>query len=180
MFPIKCAILSWFRCLSSLCLLTLNGCGFSPLYAPDHCGHSILAATKIELIEDREGQYLRNALLDLMTPRGAPRAPRYALKIILTEGRTDANVRKDATTRRTQVSYTAAIALTDRTSNTTVYKDTLRSDAAYSVASHSEFATFPATVADGNARDRALDLLAFEIYTALSSYLTVEKGVTCE
>lgn len=65
-------------------VLALGGCGFRPLYATHADGSSAAAglrAVEIDLIPDRNGQILRNALLDRFYGDGGPTSSRYRLTI---------------------------------------------------------------------------------------------------
>jgi LPS-assembly lipoprotein len=69
--------------------LGLAGCGFRPLYAPNMAGHggavsAELAAVKVGLVPDRNGQLLRRALERRLNPSGTGTAPRYDLTLSLT------------------------------------------------------------------------------------------------
>ncbi len=76
----------------------LAGCGFEPLYVQRKTAGSWyfggktdvsitteMAKIKVEPIADRFGQQVRNELLDLLTPKGAPKNPSYRLKAKLAE-----------------------------------------------------------------------------------------------
>lgn len=66
-------------------VLALGGCGFRPLYATHSDGSSAAAglrAVAIDLIPDRNGQILRNALLDRFYGDGGPTSSRYRLTIV--------------------------------------------------------------------------------------------------
>ena len=102
-----------------LILLFLAGCGFSPLYVERESGSkwyynakfdtSIveeMQQVKVEPIADRFGQQLRNNLLDSLTPKGAPKHPKYRLFVKLTSKRTyDQALRQDITATRRMVVY---------------------------------------------------------------------------
>jgi LPS-assembly lipoprotein len=74
----------------ALCLFIVS-CGFQPLYVQHKSGSwysnksydtSItdeMSQIKISSIKDRFGQQLRNELLDLLTPKGSPKNPKYRL-----------------------------------------------------------------------------------------------------
>ena len=78
---------------------SLGACGFHPLYGDRSIGAVStvdLAAVQIDLIRDREGQMLRNELLDRFQPRGgtveffsSDPAARMSGKAALTTGSDD-------------------------------------------------------------------------------------------
>lgn len=75
-----------------LLISTLVGCGFEPLYVEkkhnnrwyyggdfDTSISQEMQQVKVEPIANRFGQMLRNQLLDLLTPKGMPKKPKYRL-----------------------------------------------------------------------------------------------------
>src|SRR5690242_7641602 len=72
---------------AALLLLALAGCGFRPLYgtrAADPYVGPEMGGIYISPLPDRDGQLVRNALLDRIDPKGEPQQPRYRLDIKLT------------------------------------------------------------------------------------------------
>ncbi len=67
-----------FRLIFSLLALSLfTACGFQPLYGERTQNAQVsgkLAATYILPIDGRDGQIVRNELMDLITPKGIPAA----------------------------------------------------------------------------------------------------------
>lgn len=81
-----------------LLVLALCGCGFEPLYVEkkhdnmwyyggdfDTSISQEMAQISIEPISQRFGQIMRNELIDLLTPKGTPKSPKYRLFVHLTE-----------------------------------------------------------------------------------------------
>lgn len=79
-------------------ILMLSACGFEPLYVQKKHNNlwyfggdfdtsivNDMAKIKVEPIEQRFGQQIRNQLLDLLTPKGAPKKPKYRLYVELVE-----------------------------------------------------------------------------------------------
>lgn len=102
-----------------LLLLALGGCGFEPLYvekkhnnmwyydgAFDTSIAEQMSQVKIQPISERFGQNIRNELLDLLTPKGAPKQPKYRLYVDL-DSRivSDQALRSDITATRKMVKY---------------------------------------------------------------------------
>ncbi|WP_291299114.1 hypothetical protein [Elioraea sp.] len=97
-------------------LLTVGACGFRPLYgeAPQGAAASTasgdLAATRVALIADREGQLLRQALVqNLGSDRGAPAL--YELLVRVQVRREQLAVQQDQTETRNRVSAVAEFVL---------------------------------------------------------------------
>lgn len=109
------------RQLTGLLLLAtaggLAGCGFSPVYQSASTAQDTdilleLSKVDIELIPDREGQMLRNFLLDRMQPRGQAAQTPYKLSTRLKITRRDLGVQLDETTERSRVDVNAVYTLT--------------------------------------------------------------------
>jgi LPS-assembly lipoprotein len=99
---------------AALLLLMLAGCGFRPLYgthASDPYVGPELGSIYIAPLPDRDGQLVRNALLDAIDTKGEPSHPRYRLEITLTINEAQVALSKDETATRAQVSYAVAFTL---------------------------------------------------------------------
>jgi LPS-assembly lipoprotein len=127
--------MSWSRAaLLALCLCAA-GCGFEPLYAGG--GQSVAAhyaEVDVANIPDRDGQFLRNALIDRLYVGGRPADAKYELKIDpLKETSTDLGIQKDATVTRTQIEISARLRLVDRETARTLLDRTVRAVGGYDV-----------------------------------------------
>ena len=97
----------------------ISGCGFEPLYVEKKSSSEWyydsefdtgiteeMAKVKVELIQDRIGQLIRNDLLDKLTPKGQPKEPGYYLKITeIKKDEIDQALRNDITATRKKVIY---------------------------------------------------------------------------
>lgn len=130
---------------AGLALVLLAGCGFRPLYAPrdDFAVTAELAATKVARIEDREGQQLRNFLLDRINPQGAPADPKYSLVVELEISRHDLSIRKDATATRSNLVLTADYKLFDVASGRQLFNAISRVTTSFNII-RSDFGTISA------------------------------------
>ncbi len=104
------------RGLIALALLPLGACGFRPLYGDAPAGQAAntasgdLAATRVNLIADREGQLIRRALVQrLGSDRGAP--AQYQLSVRVTIRRDQVAVQQDQTETRNRVTAVAEFVL---------------------------------------------------------------------
>lgn len=106
----------------------ISGCGFEPLYVEkksdsdwyydsefDTGIKEEMALVKVELIQDRIGQLIRNDLLDKLTPKGAPKSPKYYLSVTkIDKQEIDQALRNDITATRKKVIYKVSYELKDR------------------------------------------------------------------
>ena len=146
----------------------LAGCGFRPLYGSGGQGSVGAEFLQIEIdtIKDREGQLLRNELVQLFYGGQQPLAPTYRLSAELKEGKTSLAVQKSAFATRGNLTVTSSFKLTDRSSGEAVLQSSSRVTASYNILD-SEFASL---LAEKNARERALKQLAQDIRIRLASY----------
>lgn len=124
----------------------------------------------ISLIPDRDGQILRNHLLDRLTPRGEPIDPKYRLDIKLKDSKTPLTVRKDGTASRYKLSVVAEIKLYDLAEDKVVYEDSAQSISSYTIGEVSAQAAYSTLVSENDARERALEAVADSIKMLLAAY----------
>ena len=160
--------------VTSACLC-LSACGFEPIYgtrmqsnAGQESVQSQLAQVGIDGIPDREGQFLRNALIDRFYRNGRPQNIGYTLHInTISESTVDLDITKSSDATRAQLRLTTSMILKDETIGDIVLTRDLRSIASYNVLT-SEFAT---RVSAQNTRENALHDLARQIELQISLYL---------
>lgn len=154
------------------CCFCLTSCGFHPLYPSFEQGCTVESyPLKIATIPDRNGQILRNYLVDLLTPGGAPPKPKYTLEIRLQEILIDTGILRDATTNRKQVTFTATIFLRNAC-HKIVYNHTTSSINSFSVLSENYYAD---SVAENQAKREVLRILAEKIKLFVSAYLNSQS-----
>ena len=149
-------------------VFALAGCGFHPLYGPRKTSRTAaaIATIQIDRIKDRKGQVLRNFLLDRLNPLGAPRRPRYVLKVTLTESRQELGIRKDETATRANLRTVATFQRLRPGVKKPLFKGHSESTNSFNIVD-SDFATL---VAEADARKRAARRLSDEIATRLALY----------
>ena len=157
---------------TALVLLSLlTACGFQPLYGSKSgtvlATESPLNRVRIALIEDREGQILRNLLIDRFQPDGSNR---YALVTRLNIVEEDLGVAEDSTTTRSRVIVSANFRL--------VYGDKTHGFTARSAGSFSTVQSdYGTLVARQNATERSLRDIADEAKVRISAFLRrLENG----
>lgn len=154
-----------------IALLTVAACGFRPVYGVNRDTptgvESKLETVRIENIPDREGQYLRNALIDRFYRSGRPADPAYSLGFLpVTETLTDLDITKTSDATRGQLRLDTVMRLSDIRSGETLIERRLISVTSYNILG-SEFAT---RVTEDNARTNALDDLARQAEMQVSLY----------
>lgn len=158
----------------AIALLAVAGCGFRPLYG-ERSAASVaapeLAAIQIDLISNREGQLVRNGLLDKMQPRGAAPKPLYRLQVGVSIARESLGVRIDDTATRGNLMMNASYILTDLASGKPLMKATSRAISSYNILD-SDFAT---VISENDAIRRTAAEVSEEIKTRVAIFLSSRK-----
>lgn len=146
----------------------LAGCGFHPLNARQDGSASTvreLADIKIATIADRSGQLLHNALLERLTPAGGSSKPKYLLTVSLSDSKQEIGILKDETSSRANYNAFATFTLADK-AGAALYRSAASSQVSYNILGEH----YASTVAETNARDRAMGELAESISRQLSAF----------
>jgi LPS-assembly lipoprotein len=150
-------------------LAFLAGCGFRPLYGEGSGGSpESLSRVRVAPIADREGQMLRNYLIDGLSRRAAAEQNEYELRIVLTESRRDIAFRGDATPTRANLSLNADYQLVRLADQASVLRSHSLSTVSYNILDN-DFATLSS---QADARRRALREIADSIRSRVALALT--------
>lgn len=155
-------------------LLALSGCGFSPIYGSfgnDADVSAKLNNVEISNISNREGQVLRNLLIDRMYHNGRPENTTSILEISLKSNEISLGLQKDATTSRQEHNLTATYVLKDKNGNE------LTRGTARSIVSYNKLDPQYGTLASKqNASDRAIKEVSEQIINRISLYFAEKAG----
>lgn len=153
----------------------LSSCGFKPLYSStgiltSSTAEENLSQIKIGLIPDREGQILRNHLLDILNPAGEPLDPQAYLEVNFKFEKAGVSVRRDGTVQRFRITGTVDITLKDKDKKTILYQDKLKHAATFSLGDLTADTGYASIVSEADAKKRVVELLAHEIHLVLATY----------
>jgi len=153
-----------------LVLLTIQGCGYEPLYGTrsPSSSRAYLSSLDIAPVKDRLAQEVRNQLLDGLTPAGAPDNPRYRLSLGVEQRTSAVQIQIDDTTTRFNLIVTASFTLTEIASGKVLYSDSAKAEGSFNVVD-SEFAT---VIAEKDAGREATRELSDEIQTLILVYFS--------
>ena len=157
--------------VTAVVVMALTACGFEPLYGDRGArpgAVSQLAAVEVAPIPERIGQVLRNDLLDLISPFGAPAQPNYRLEVRLDFDREGLGFRPDEAITRINLRLGASYRLVVPDSGETVFSDVARSAVSYNVV-QSDFANLNA---ERDAERRAAHMIGEEISARIGLFLT--------
>lgn len=163
--------MSLFRFCALFLLTGLTACGFRPLYGPQGGYDSSiaeLASVRVLPIPDRVGQILHNNLRDRLTPRGAPREPRYRLGVSIVKQKEGLAFEKDESVTRFNLTLRATYQLSEIGTGNVVATGSTRAVAAFNVV-QSEFANISA---EADAERRAARAAGEDIWIRLGVYFS--------
>jgi LPS-assembly lipoprotein len=151
--------------------LLLSGCGFEPMYGNNSASAKAVAVAlpnvDIGNIPDRDGQYLRNLLIDRLYTSGRPDAAPYQLKFSpLQKSIVDLGIQKDATATRAQIQISTHMELVDKATNKAVLERDLKTVGAYNLLDD-QLATL---VSQQNITESILQEMRDDAVTQLSLY----------
>ena len=161
----------WIYAFVFIVATSMTACGFHPVYGTNKYtavgAEEKLQHIAISNIPDREGQVLRNALIDRFYREGRPSDPRYTLSIEkIEESKANLDISKSADTTRAQLRLSTNFKLTDAHTGAELMNRSLRAIASYNQLG-SEFAT---RVSEDNTRLNAIDDLARQIEQQVTLY----------
>ena len=163
------------KAIGALFLLCLGlvGCGYQPLYGDraNAVTSEDLALVYIAPVPDRNGQQLRNFLLEELNSSGQPSRPIYTLTIGLNVASTGVSLSRDSTTSRTSITATAKYSLSETASGKSLFSGTSRGTDAYDVLI-SDYGTL---VSQDDAVKRALREVSSDIRTQVAVYFRGRK-----
>ena len=161
--------------LMGLTATLVTACGFTPMYG-QHSSDSTpnqstgvsnqLSQIGIDIIPDRDGQTLRNHLIDRLYRSGYPGSPIATLTVSkINEARTELDLTKSSDATRAQLRLTATMTLNDLNGQTLLSRP-IQTVTSFNILG-SEFAT---RVTEQAARESGLNDLARQIELNLSLY----------
>lgn len=163
----------------AICLVSfIAACGFEPLYVQkkhnnlwyfggefDTSITSEMAQIKIQTIQERFGQQIRNNLLDMLTPLGTPRNPKYRLYVDLKEKEImQQALRKDITATRERVKYLVEYRLVE--GDTEVVRGDSIAYVSYDILAN----PYSTTTAQKKTQEDAAKIVANDIALRLGAY----------
>lgn len=158
------------RGLLALAVTATAACGFQPLYGDKSIGagaKEMLHSVDIASIPDREGQKLRNLLIDKFYESSRPDKTRYRLDVSVTAVEQKLALQKDASAVRSQLLVTAPYRLTDTTDGKVVFLSSSRAMISYNILEQH----YAGLLTVENAYDRALQEISDDITTRVAMHL---------
>ncbi len=166
--------MSWSRKILAACglacLLSLAACGFEPMYGNHGVARAVdntLPDIAIESIPTRDGQYLRNILMDRLYLRGRPYDAPYTLRFTpLNKTITDIGIQKNGTSTRAQIDISTEMQLLDSATGKVIMTRDLKTVGAYNLQ-NDQLATL---LSEQNITESILQEMSDEAVTDLGLY----------
>ena len=163
-----------------LLALFVSSCGFQPLYVEKKHNNAWyfsgdfdtsitqeMAQIKVEPIEERFGQVVRNELMDSLTPRGVPSRPKYRLYVELTNKEIyQQALRDDITATREQVQYRVDSVLYDAQTDKELVRGNSIAYSSYDIMSN----PYSTTIAEKKGEKDCAQIIANDIALRLGAY----------
>lgn len=147
-------------------LILVAACGFSPVYGTKSVSQSF-SNIDVAIIPNREGQMLRNHLIDVLYGSGYPARPDYQLIISpIKENIFEIGIDRDDEASRAQLRLSANMKLRDLNDNKVVLNRTVRTTTGYNILV-GQFTTY---ITENDAREQSLKALSDNIVTQLELY----------
>lgn len=148
----------------------LAACGFRPLYGRRGADPAAaeMAATGIAHVFNRLDQYLRNDLIERLTPFGEPAQPRYNLSIQVRQSSSAMAIQSNRTITRFNLFVHASFVLSERGTGETLYSGYARAVGSYD-AVRSDFATL---TAEKDSARRTVREVSEDIHAQLSAFFS--------
>jgi len=154
--------------------LLVGGCGFQPVYGTLGRSDEAIAAeqqfarVRVAPITERDGQMLRNHLIDRIYVAGTPRKPDYELQIILRSREAAIDIDRDDTVTRSQLLMNAQAKLVETATGKTVWTADSRA-----ITNYNELVSpFSTLVSERAAHEQALRQIGDDLVIRLGAYFT--------
>lgn len=153
----------------ALASISLQSCGFEPLYATNPSSANIpeaLERVEVLPLKDRTGQLLQTALERRLHVRGTSAAADYALDITMRENTQGFGIRDDGAPTRQRVRMVADYRLINIQTESEIFSSSAIADTTIDIVD-SEYATF---IAEEKAAERNAQVVAERILSRLALY----------
>lgn len=147
-------------------MLLLSACGFTPVYGTHSTGKN-LSSIDVAIIPDRNGQTVRNHLLDRLYRDREPIEKKYILTVSpIEESNVNVIFNKNDDASRAQLRLSASFTLTDNEDGSIVLQRVARATTGYNILA-GQFTTF---ITQQDAREQALRAISNNIITQIEVY----------
>ena len=170
------SLMLWYKIITSvfLCFL-ITGCGFSPVYVKNNKSlfNTQFRYIKIDPIQDRVGQQLRNELVKILHPTGAASPLKYSLSTTISIAKQALAIKKSELATRSNLIVRANFTLTENESKTSITAGNSKIITSYNILEQ----VYATKVAEQNAQIRAISEISRDIASKLGVFFRYQKKV---
>lgn len=162
------------KIITLLLCITLNACGFKPMYKKTAYNDLSQQTSKISIppVKGYDGKWgvdLRNSLLNQLTPDGKPANPKYYLNITLSQPAiTDYTIKNDGIASSYLITINANYMLINANTKSVILNKNAVSQISYNILKDQ----FSTEMLKNNAINLAIKSIGEQIYFAIITYFT--------
>jgi hypothetical protein len=160
-----------------LVFFSLQGCSFRPLLGENSSAQTEMPLIRIALIKDRNGQKLRNHLINLIIPKGTSHSPLYELHIALDVKEGSRMFSLDQVAQRKETKTKTKVNLIDLKTKAIIWSQDFSAQNAYSISGNTDVASFSTYIAKETSQNRTFEILAYDIYTHLAAFFEEKSNL---
>jgi len=164
----------WYKIITSvfLCFL-ITGCGFSPVYVKNNKSffNTQFSYIKIDPIQDRVGQKLRNELIKILQPTGTASPLKYNLNVTISITKQALAIKKSELATRSNLIITANFTLTEIESKKSLTTGNSRIVTSYNILNE----VYATKIAEQDAQTRAISEISRDISDKLGVFFRYQK-----
>ena len=170
------SLMLWYKIITSvfLCFL-ITGCGFTPVYVENNKSlfNTQFRYIKIDPIQDRVGQKLRNELIKILQPTGTASTLKYNLNVVISITKQELAIKKSELATRSNLIFTANFTLMKNESKTLLTNGSSRIVTSYNILDQ----VYATKIAENDAQTRAISEISRDIASKLGVFLRYQKKV---
>lgn len=164
----------WYKIITSvfLCFL-ITGCGFSPVYVKNNKSffNTQFRYIKIDPIQDRVGQKLRNELIKILQPTGTASPLKYNLNVTISIIKQALAIKKSELATRSNLIIKANFTLTEIESKKSLTTGNSRIVTSYNILNE----VYATKIAEQDAQTRAISEISRDIADKLGVFFRYQK-----
>ena len=170
------SLMLWYKIITSVfvCFL-ITGCGFSPVYVKNNKSlfNTQFRYIKIDPIQDRIGQKLRNELIKILQPTGTASPLKYNLNVVISITKQELAIKKSELATRSNLIVTANFTLMENDSKKSLTTGNSKIVTSYNILNQ----VYATKIAENDAQTRAIGEISRDIASKLGVFFRYQKKV---
>ena len=170
------SLMLWCKVITSIfvCFL-ITGCGFTPVYVENNKSlfNTQFRYIKIDPIQDRVGQQLRNELVKILHPTGAASPLKYSLNTTISIAKQGLAIKKSELATRSNLIVKANFTLMENESKKSLTTGNSKIVTSYNILNQ----VYATKIAENDAQARAISEISRDIASKLGVFFRYQKKV---